>query len=74
MRNACVRVILNFFEQEKDDVMEVSPVPPLQTRDGDKQIFLLPELVFRAAGLSVAALGLIVGVSLVLGGGQGKRR
>jgi hypothetical protein len=71
-RNACVRVILNFFEQENDDVNEVKPIPPLENHV-DKQIFSFPELVFRATGLSIAAVGFILGVSLMLGG-RSKRR
>jgi hypothetical protein len=66
-RNACVRAILNFFEQEHDDVGEVRVVPPL-VMPGEKQIFLLPELVIRASGLTIAAFGFILGVSLMLGG------
>ena len=65
-RNACFRVILNFFEQEKDDIGDVKPIPPL-TIPEEKQIFQLPELLFRAAGLSVAAFGFMLGVSLMLG-------
>mgnify|MGYP003386189456 FL=1 len=71
-RNACVRVILNFLEQESDDVSEVTPIPPLAIPE-EKQIFLLPELVFRATGLTIAAFGFILGVSLMLGG-RGQRR
>jgi hypothetical protein len=71
-RNACVRVILNFFEQETDDVAEVIPIPPLAI-PAEKQIFLLPELVIRATGLTIAAFGFILGVSLMLGGRAQRR-
>jgi hypothetical protein len=70
-RNACVRVILNYFEQEKDDIGEVKTIPPLVTPE-EKQIFLLPELVFRATGLTIATFGFMLGVSLMLGG-RGER-
>mmetsp|Transcript_22059 Transcript_22059/g.37350 ORF Transcript_22059/g.37350 Transcript_22059/m.37350 type:complete len:390 (+) Transcript_22059:136-1305(+) len=71
-RNACVRAMVSFFEQEHDDVGEVRPVPPLVS-PGEKQIFQLPELVIRATGLTISAFGFILGVSLMLGGrGQGR--
>jgi hypothetical protein len=65
-------VILKFFEQERDDVGDATPIPPLAVSEA-KQIFLLPELVIRATGLSIAAFGFILGVSLMLGG-RDKRR
>ena len=66
-----MRVILNFFEQDSDDVHEVKPIPPLLSISAeDKQIFSFPELIFRATGLSIAAFGFIFGVSLMMGGGK----
>eukprot|EP00602_Paraphysomonas_sp_CaronLab_P010596 CAMPEP_0185035568 /NCGR_PEP_ID=MMETSP1103-20130426/27186_1 /TAXON_ID=36769 /ORGANISM="Paraphysomonas bandaiensis, Strain Caron Lab Isolate" /LENGTH=386 /DNA_ID=CAMNT_0027572707 /DNA_START=59 /DNA_END=1219 /DNA_ORIENTATION=- len=73
-RNACARVILNFFEQESDDVHRISPIPPLITCDPSKHIFSYAEIVLRATGVTVAAVGFVLGVTLMVGGGRGARR
>lgn len=72
-RNACERMILNFFSQESDDVNKVKAIPPLVPLDESKYIFTMPELVFRAVGLTIAAIGLGMGVTLMVGGRSTRR-
>jgi hypothetical protein len=66
-RNACSRVILNFFSQKVDDVGKVHPIPPMVPVDETQQIFTWPEIIIRAVGLSVSAIGFVFGISLMVG-------
>jgi hypothetical protein len=66
-RNACSRLILNYFSSTTDDVQKVPPIPPLLQVDETQHIFTWPEIMFRAVGLSVSAVGFVFGISLMVG-------
>ena len=66
-RNACYRIILNYFSSQSDDVEKIQPIPPLLQVDETQQIFTWPEIIFRAVGLSVSAVGFVLGISLMVG-------
>ena len=60
-------MILNYFSQDSDDIHQVVQIPPLILFDETQQIFTWPEIIFRAIGLSISAVGFVLGISLMTG-------
>jgi hypothetical protein len=58
---------LNYFSSQTDDVQKVQPIPPLLQVDETQHIFTWPEIIFRGVGLSVSAVGFVLGISLMVG-------
>ncbi len=73
VRDAAISATLQFFSQDSDDVRAITPIAPLTLCEFDSNsweisLYSLPEIVVRATGLSVAAVALIYGVSLIVDG------
>jgi hypothetical protein len=69
IRDACRKVILDFFTQKSDSVALVEPCYPLENFDASTAVlYSYPELMLRGAGLLLAAVGVVAGCAMVLGG------
>ena len=68
IREACRKVICDFFTQKSDSVSLVEPCYPLESFDPHTPTYSLTELVIRGAGLALAAVGVIAGFAMILGG------
>ena len=70
IRGAAVKAVVDFFTQKSDDISLLTPSSPLELYDFQKRPIFTPiETAFRCAGLVVAAAGIIIGVTMILGGG-----
>jgi hypothetical protein len=71
VRDACKKVICDFFLQKSDSVQLVEPCYPLEVCDTNtKPLFTYKELLMRGAGLMLAAVGVVAGCSMILAGGK----
>lgn len=69
IRDACRKVICDFFTQKSDSVALVEPCYPLVNFDAaNTSLYSVPELVGRAVGLALAAVGVVAGCAMILGG------
>lgn len=69
VRDACRKVICDFFLQKADSVSLVEPCYPLEPFDADRTpLFTYTELIMRGAGLVLAAVGIVAGCSMMLTG------
>jgi len=67
-RNACIKATIQFFGQDEDDVADVIPQEPLHPYDDTQPIFTLTEVILRSFGAIVGAVGVAVGVTMMIGG------
>jgi hypothetical protein len=67
-KNAAIRTIINYFEQDTDNVHDVELIPPLTACPQHITMYSLPELCIRGIGLAVAAIGFAIGMSFVISG------
>ena len=65
--NGVLQVITDFFSQETDDMSKVQAAYPLESHDPKTPIFSLPEIIIRGTGVIIAAVGMVVGLAMVLG-------
>ena len=66
-RQACLKVITDFFNQKSDDVSLVQPAFPLELYDPITPIYSLPEVIIRVSGIIVASIGIIAGIAMIIG-------
>ncbi len=66
-RSAVHKVICDFFSQPTNDVALVQPCTPLVAVDPSRPIASLPETLFRAAGVLVASVGIVISLNLIFG-------
>lgn len=69
IRDACRKVICDFFTQKSDSVAQVEPCYPLVNFDAaSTPLYSTPELIGRAVGLVLATAGIVAGCAMILGG------
>lgn len=69
IRDACRKVIFDFFTQKSDSVALVEPCYPLVNFDAaSTSLYSVPELIARGVGLVLATMGLVAGCAMILGG------
>lgn len=69
IRDACRKVICDFFTQKSDSVALVEPCYPLVNFDAaSTPLYSVPELLGRALGLTLATVGVVAGCAMILGG------
>jgi hypothetical protein len=73
-RDACRKVICDFFTQKSDSVTHVDPCFPLERFDITTPTYSVPELVGRGVGLVLAAVGVVAGLAMILGSSSAKRK
>jgi hypothetical protein len=66
-RNAILRTIVDYFSQDNDDVQQVAGLYPLVPHDPNIPLFTVSELIFRSIGIGISTVGLLVGLSMMLG-------
>lgn len=66
-RTACVDTILEFFGQYSDDVSLVSCKQPFLEYDPSKSDFSLVQALVRGSGMLVASVGMLLGLSMMVG-------
>ena len=68
IRDACRKVICDFFSQKSDSVALVEPCYPLESFDPKTPTYTVTELAVRGAGLVLSAVGIIAGCAMILAG------
>lgn len=69
VREACRKVICDFFTQKSDSVAQVQPCYPLVDFDAaSTPLYSVAELIGRGAGLVLATVGIVAGCAMILGG------
>ena len=69
IRDACRKVICDFFTQKSDNVALVEPCYPLVNFDAaSTPLYPVPEVIARGVGLALATMGLVAGCAMILGG------
>lgn len=66
-RDACRKVINDFFNQKSDNVTLVQPCYPLVSYDPTTPLYSLSEIILRGTGVLIATVGIITGVAMILG-------
>lgn len=66
-RGATLKAISDYFTQNSDDVSIVEPSTPLVFYDHNAPTYSVAEATFRSTGILVATLGVIIGISMVVG-------
>ena len=67
IRGAVLRTILDFFSQSDENVNVIHAPAPLELYDPTTPLFSISELSFRAVGAGIATMGVVVGLSMLLG-------
>jgi len=70
IRGAVTKTVMDFFSQTSDDVTQVHACSPLQEWDKATPIYSPAESLIRAVGVTVAIVGAVTGLSLILSGGR----
>lgn len=67
IRQASLKVALDFFLQTTDDVNQVMPCFPLVPYDPRTPLYSFPELILRGAGVAMGLVGLAAGIAMMFG-------
>jgi alpha-beta hydrolase superfamily lysophospholipase len=67
IRGATLKAICDFFSQKSDDVLLVEPSTPLIVYDHTQPTYSVWEATFRSSGILLATLGVVIGLSMVIG-------
>ncbi len=70
IREAVLKVIGDFFSQKADDVSQVQPCFPLEPYSATTPIYSWPEVLFRATGIVLAGVGILIGCVMIVRGDQ----
>jgi hypothetical protein len=70
VRNAAMKMIVDFFTQPTDDVNQVEPAYPFVLQNKQESMYSWLEFSVRAGGIVVASAGMIAGLALLVGGSR----
>lgn len=68
VREATLKVTIDFFSQKSDDVALVQPCFPLIPHDPTAPIYQWPELLVRGTGILLASIAIVAGCAMIVGG------